>query len=243
MLLQAVILAGGLGTRLRPFTEHIPKPMVPVGGKPFLEHQILLLRNEGIEEILLLVGYLAQQIKDFFGDGSKYAVRISYSHEEEPLGTGGALRLAQPKLQSNFLLLNGDTYLPINYRDMIDTFRRLRPWGLVVAYKNDNFYSKSNLAVSSDMEVIDSDPQSARLTHINAGAVIFSNRILDIIPEGQAFSVENELFPKLITRRTLRAYETHARYYDMGTHDGLQSLEGFFDPVASPHHKLSLSKH
>jgi NDP-sugar pyrophosphorylase family protein len=93
------------------------------------------------------------------------------------------------------------------------------------------------------MEVIDSDPQSAHLTHINAGAVIFSDRILDIIPEGQAFSVENELFPKLITRRTLRAYETHARYYDMGTHDGLQSLEGFFDPVASPHHKLSLSKH
>lgn len=200
------------------------------------------MRNEGIEEILLLVGYLAERIEDFFGDGSKYAVRISYSHEEKPRGTGGALRLAQVKLQSSFLLLNGDTYLPINYRDVINCFLRLRPWGLVVAYKNDNFYSKPNLAVSSDMEVIDSDPQCAHLTHINAGAVIFSNRILDIIPESQAFSLENELFPKLIARRTLRAYETNTRYYDMGTHDGLQSLEGFLDPVASSRPNLSRSK-
>ena len=113
--MQAVILAGGLGTRLRPFTERIPKAMVPIGSKPFLEHQILLLRSQGIEEILLLVGYLADHIKDFFGDGSRYGLRISYSHEEVPRGTGGALKLAQPKLQNNFLLLNGDTYLSMNY--------------------------------------------------------------------------------------------------------------------------------
>jgi NDP-sugar pyrophosphorylase family protein len=240
--LQAVILAGGLGTRLRPFTEHIPKAMVPVGGKPFLEHQILLLRNQGIEEILLLVGYLAEHIKDFFGDGSKYGVRISYSLEEAPRGTGGALRLAQPKLQSNFLLLNGDTYLPMNYRDAINCFLRLRPWGLVVAYKNDDFPSKSNLAVSSDMRVIDSDSKCTGLTHINAGAVIFSNRVLDIIPEAQAYSLENELFPKLIARKSLWAYETHLRYYDMGTHDGLKTLEGFLKPAASSHPELSRSK-
>lgn len=83
--------------------------MVPIGGKPFLEHQILLLRNQGIDEILLLVGYLADHIKDFFADGSKYGVRISYSREEVPRGTGGALKLDQPKLKNNFLLLNGDT--------------------------------------------------------------------------------------------------------------------------------------
>jgi N-acetyl-alpha-D-muramate 1-phosphate uridylyltransferase len=232
--LQAVILAGGLGTRLRPFTEHIPKAMVPVRGKPFLEHQILLLKSQGIEEILLLVGYRGDQIKEFFGDGSKYAIRISYSHEETLRGTGGALKLAQPKLQSNFLLLNGDTFLPMKYQSAIDCFLKFRAWGLVVVYKDDGLLPKDNLAVSSEMEVIDSDPKCARLTHINAGVMILSNRVLDMIPEAQAYSLENDLFPKLIARKSLWAYETHIRYYDMGTHDGLKRLEGFLDPTASP---------
>lgn len=240
--MQAVILAGGLGTRLRPFTEHIPKAMVPVGGRPFLEHQILLLRNQGIEDILLLVGYRAEQIREFFGDGSKYAVRISYSHEKAPLGTGGALRLARPKLQSNFLLLNGDTYLPIDYRDPINCFLSVRPCGLVVASKNDEFPSKRNLAVSPDMKVIDNDPKCEHLTHIHAGAVIFSNRVLHIIPESQAYSLENDLFPELTARRSLWAYETDVPYYDMGTHDGLKRLEGFLEPAACSHPELSRSK-
>lgn len=240
--MQAVILAGGLGTRLRPFTEHIPKAMVPVGGKPFLEHQILLLKNQGIEEILLLVGYRAEQIKHFFGDGSKYAVRISYSHEETPRGTGGALRLARPKVQSNFLLLNGDTFLPMNYREAISCFLRLRPWGLVVVYKNDGSFAKANLAVSSDMHVIDNDPKCAHLTHINAGAVILNHRVLDLIPEFQTYSLENELFPKLIARRSLLAYETQIPYYDMGTHDGLKRLEGFLHSGTSSHPELPRSK-
>jgi NDP-sugar pyrophosphorylase family protein len=237
--LQAVILAGGLGTRLRPFTENIPKAMVPVAGKPFLEHQILFLRSQGIEEILLLVGYRAEQIKDFFGDGSKYAVRISYSQEEEPRGTGGALRLAQPKLQSSFLLLNGDTYLPMDFRDAMGCFLRLQPWGLVVAYKSDGFFPKPNLAVSSGMQVIDADRECTNLTHINAGAVIFSNRVLELIPEAQAYSLETELFPKLIARKSLWIYETPIRYYDMGTHDGLKNLEGFLNPSTSSHPELS----
>ena len=237
-----MILAGGLGTRLRPFTETIPKAMVPVGGRPFLEYQILFLRDQGIEEILLLVGYRAKQIEDFFGDGSKYAVRISYSREEVPRGTGGALRLAQPKLRDNFLLLNGDTYLPMKFRDAISCFLRLQPWGLVVAYKNDHFLSRPNLAVSSEMQVIDTDPKSKNLTHINAGAVILSNRVLSVIPEAQVYSLENELFPKLIARGSLWAYETHVRYYDMGTHDGLKRLEGFLDPASPTLPELSRSK-
>jgi NDP-sugar pyrophosphorylase family protein len=237
--LQAVILAGGLGTRLRPFTEHIPKAMVPVRGKPFLEHQILLLKSQGIEEILLLVGYRADQIKEFFGDGSKYSVRISYSHEETPRGTGGALKLAQPKLRSDFLLLNGDTFLPMKYQDAIDCFLGFRSSGLVVVYKNDGFLSKDNLAVSSEMQVIDSDPKCPHLTHINAGVMILSNKVLDIIPEVQTYSLENELFPKLIVRKSLWAYETHIRYYDMGTHDGLKRLEDFLDPAVSLHPEVS----
>jgi NDP-sugar pyrophosphorylase family protein len=225
LLLQAVILAGGLGTRLRPFTDQVPKAMVPVCGRPFLEHQILLLKSQAIVEILLLVGHRAQQIQDYFGDGSGHGVRISYSREGAPLGTGGAIRLAGRKLHRNFLLLNGDTFLPINYQGVVERFLDLQPWGLVVACLGNDSNVKPNLTVSRDMRVIDAagtDP-----SHVNAGAMIFSDRILELIPEAQTFSLDKDLFPKLIARNALCVYETQIRYFDMGTLEGLKKLEVF----------------
>src|SRR5215475_5991939 len=111
--------------------------MVLVCGKPFLEHQIALLRSQGILEILLLVGYRAEQITSYFGDGSAHGVHISYSQESRPLGTGGALKLAQSKLRSTFLLLNGDTYLPASYTKIAAFFATLRAAGLVVCTRKE----------------------------------------------------------------------------------------------------------
>jgi len=223
--MQAVILAGGLGTRLRPFTESIPKGMVSVGNRPFLEHQILHLREQGIEEILLLVGYLAETIIGAFGDGSQCGVHISYSREATPLGTAGALKMAQSKLEHEFLLLNGDTYLPITYADVTDTFRTLQPLGLVVAFRNKDADTKSNLAVSPDMRVLDTHLSGGHLTHVNAGVMVFSRRILDFIVGERMCSLEGDLFPQLIRMRALWAYETQVPFYDMGTHSGLRRLE------------------
>lgn len=227
--MQSVILAGGLGTRLRPFTETVPKAMVKVGGKPFLEHQILLLREQGIEDILLLVCHFAEQIEEFFGHGSKHDVRISYSREETPRGTGGALKLAQDKLQDVFLLLNGDTFLPMNFRDAIDQFDVLSALGLVIVHRGDDSPSKRNLSVRSDMQVIDFGSQCSTPTHINAGAMVFNRNVLNLIQKGVACTLEHELFPKLIARESLWAYETVLRYYDMGTPDGLKALESVLE--------------
>jgi NDP-sugar pyrophosphorylase family protein len=234
--LQAVILAGGLGTRLRPFTEQVPKAMVPVCGKPFLEHQILLLKSQGIVEILLLVGYRAQQIMDFFGNGSACGVRISYSQEQAPLGTAGAIRLAAPKLHNNFLLLNGDTFLPMNYQGAVDRFLDLQPWGLLIAYQGIDSTAKPNLAVSSEMRVV--DPSGKDLSHVNAGAMIFSDRIIEMIPEAQSYSLDSDLFPKLIAKNALCVYETQIRYFDMGTPEGLRRLEDFLDPSTCLHSRF-----
>ena len=209
--------------------------MVPVANKPFLEHQIIFLRDQGLTEILLLVGYLGEKIKDAFGDGNKHGVRLSYSHEAMPLGTGGALKLAQSKLRDEFLLLNGDTYLPIKYQDPIDCFAKFRQSGLVIACENVPFGAKANLAVAPNMQVIDCCPNGSRLTHINAGVGIFNRSVLDIVPEGQICSLENEVFPQLIARRTLWAYATDLRYYDMGTLDGLKALANFLNPGATSH--------
>jgi NDP-sugar pyrophosphorylase family protein len=234
--LQGVILAGGLGTRLRPFTEHLPKAMVPVCGKPFLEHQIFLLRSQGIFDILLLVGYRAHQIKDFFGDGSKYGVRISYSQEQIPLGTAGALRLAGPKLHDNFLVLNGDTFLPMSYDRAVEHFFDLRPLGLLVARRGADADAEPNLAVSTDMRVVDLGGMD--LSHVNAGAMIFSDRILELIPEGQTYSLDHDLFPQLIAVGGLRVFETATPYFDMGTPVRLKKLEAFLDSPARLHAEL-----
>ncbi len=119
---QAVILAGGLGTRMRPITETIPKPMIMVAGKPFLQHQLGLMSRAGIEEALLLVAYLGEQIQEYFGDGAKFGCKVSYSFEPSPLGTGGALKNAEAQLQDQFVVVNGDTYLAIDYCALVKEF-------------------------------------------------------------------------------------------------------------------------
>src|SRR4029078_12594532 len=113
--MQVVILAGGLGTRLWPMTKSIPKPMVPVGGEPYPPHQIGFLRGQGYSDVVILTGYLGEQIEDHFGDGSAVGMRIRYSREPGPLGTGGALRNASELLPDAFLLIYGDSFLSIEY--------------------------------------------------------------------------------------------------------------------------------
>lgn len=117
--MQAVILAGGLGTRLGSLTAQTPKPLVPVAGVPYLEHQLRLLACQSIRDVLLLTGYLGQTIEDRFGDGGPLGLSIRYSREPSPLGTGGALRLAAPLIVDPFLLIYGDSYLPIDYREVL----------------------------------------------------------------------------------------------------------------------------
>ncbi len=104
---------------MRPATETIPKPMIQVAGKPFLQHQLELLQASGIDRSLLLAAYLGEQIEEYFGDGEKLKLNISYSYEQMPLGTGGALKNAEQKLQNSFVLLNGDTYLEIDYSALL----------------------------------------------------------------------------------------------------------------------------
>src|SRR5439155_13212413 len=177
---QAVILAGGLGTRMRPVTETIPKPMISVAGKPFLQHQLELLKASGIDRSLLLVAYLGERIEKYFGDGETFQLNISYSYEPTPLGTGGALKNAEGKLQNLFVLLNGDTFLGIDYSALVLRFAMLRCQALIVAYKKSTGalsalpadHVPNNLLVNRDGRVEkyrNNDPE--RLTHIDAGAV------------------------------------------------------------------------
>ncbi|HEX7469697.1 MAG TPA: sugar phosphate nucleotidyltransferase, partial [Verrucomicrobiae bacterium] len=146
--IPVAILAGGLATRLRPITEKIPKSLVPVAGKPFLAHQLELLRSRGIRHAVLCIGYLGEMIQRDFGDGSAFGVKLDYSFDSprqsettaggpKLLGTGGAIKRALPMLGQEFFVLYGDSYLPIEYRPIAEFFRRSGKLGLMTVYRNE----------------------------------------------------------------------------------------------------------
>jgi NDP-sugar pyrophosphorylase family protein len=231
---QAVILAGGLGTRMRPVTETIPKPMIPVLGKPFLELQLDLLASFGFRRALLLVAYLGEKIEQYFDNGGTRGWNLSYSYEASPLGTGGALKNAEAKLEDEFVVLNGDTYLAIDYAELWRAFRAVDGSAFIVAYEKSGSAIANTLAnqVPNNLAVAPGgrvtayrkrDPQG--LTHVDAGVLLLRKEILREIPPGRPCSLEEEIFPKLIQEGRMNAWITSEPFYDMGSPEGLQALE------------------
>ena len=234
---QAVILAGGLGTRMRPTTETIPKPMIEVAGKPFLQWQLELLAAAGIQRTLLLVGYLGEQIQRFFGDGGTFGCRISYSFEPMPLGTGGALKNAEWQLQDYFVLVNGDTYLAIDYRGLLRKFRELDCAALIVGYEKTEKAAQdipanhvpNNLAIRSDGVVSAYQKRSPEgMSHIDAGVIVLKKKIVARLVADRVCSLEEEIYPQLVEEGEMRAWSSSEPFYDMGTPAGLAALENKF---------------
>ena len=224
--MQAVILAGGLGTRLKPITERIPKPMVSVAGKPFLAHQISLLARNGVDDIVLCTGYLSEAIESYFRDGAAFGVSFRYSREPEPLGTGGALKHAARYLSDAFFVLNGDTLLDIDYESVFARFKSLAVVGLMVAYDNSVFVAEGNVGVDARGFVAAySKEAGCGLSLVDAGVSVFSKNITGYFPRKKRFSLEEDVYPKLIAASQLAAYPTSQRFYDMGTPERIQVLE------------------
>ena len=151
---QAVIFAGGLGTRLRPYTDENPKAMYPINGKPFLAYLIEQIQEFGIEKILILLGYMSDKIVNYFGDGSKYNVAISYDITPVDFQTGDRLIYAKDKLEQCFLLMYCDNYCPIDYFRLKEEFYNNDAWIQVSAYENMDNYTKSNLSIGENGRVI-----------------------------------------------------------------------------------------
>jgi NDP-sugar pyrophosphorylase family protein len=224
--MQVAILAGGKGTRLMPMTHTIPKPMVKVAGRPFLEHLLELFKKQKFSRILMLVSHLGQQIEDYFKNGSRFGLDIIYSYEKTPMGTGGALINARDLLEDNFILLNGDTLLPINYNDLVEYYKSINKTGVIVAYDNHQKLAPSNLKVSLAGSVLKySKDSETEMTHIDAGAVVFNKKILEFIPKNTVCSLEKEIFPKLIAADEFYAFITDKKFYDMGSFEGISRIE------------------
>lgn len=229
-MLKAVILAGGRGLRLKPLTDTIPKPMVEIKGKPFLQYQLELLKKNKVLDILICVGYLKEKIIDYFSDGSKFGVRIEYSAEKTFLGTGGALKIAEKQLDKDFILLYGDSYLPIDYIALADTWSGMQGAyaGMVVCYDNKDTIAKNNIYLDHKNIVKRYDKRNpgAEMNYVEAGVVTMNREVLRLVSGGKAVSLEEEIFPTLIKDRKLKGYPTNQRYYDIGSMQGLKEIEG-----------------
>jgi mannose-1-phosphate guanylyltransferase len=229
--MQAVILAGGLGTRLKPLTERIPKVMTQVMGKPFLLHLLELLKRDGIHDIVLCVGYRGGQIRDFFGNGEDLGISIKYSEEKgELLGTGGALKQAQRLLGEHFFVVNGDTYIPLKYGEVDKAFIKRTKKALMVVYRGATGV-RNNVELGDRLMVIKHDKEglSPNLKYIDAGVLVLKREVLDLIPDGCSISLEKGLYSPLMHQRELAAYITEQRFYDMGTPEGLKIFEEFLE--------------
>jgi len=229
--MQAVILAGGLGTRLRPITEQIPKVLVPVNGKPFLLYLLELLKIQGVTSIVLCIGYLGKEVSDFFGNGDSYGLRIIYSEEKEGLlGTGGALKQAQNLLNDHFFVINGDTYLHADYSELERVFLRRGKRALMVAYDNKEATGiKNNVKLDDHLMVIRHDKESPDpdLKYADAGVLVLRREALDFMKEGCSVSLEEGLYPILIQQKEMAAHVTDQRFYDIGTPEQQRMFEEF----------------
>jgi len=225
--MQAVILAGGLGKRLRPLTHITPKLMVKIYGRSFLEHHILSLREQGIKDIVLLIGYLGGKIKSYFKDGSDFGVNIRYS-EDNQLGTGGAIKNASHLLEEEFIVLNGDTYLPINYEDLITRFRESNKLGMITVYDNTDKIANNNVFLK-DGQIIEYNKGGApHLTHLDAGVSIFKKDILNMIDK-ENFSLEDDLYTILINMDKLAYFLTSQRFFDIHVLEKMENIRKYLE--------------
>ncbi|MFI1211608.1 sugar phosphate nucleotidyltransferase [Streptomyces sp. NPDC020802] len=224
---EAILLVGGKGTRLRPLTVHTPKPMVPAAGVPFLTHQLARARAAGVEHIVLATSYLAEVFEPYFGDGSSLGLHIEYVTEDEPLGTGGAIRNVASRLRSApddpVLIFNGDILTGLDIPALVDTHRSS---GADVSLHltrvaDPRAYGLVPTDASGRVQAFLEKPQTPEeivTDQINAGAYVFRRSVIDAIPAGRPVSVERETFPDLLASGAhLQGMVDSTYWLDLGT--------------------------
>jgi NDP-sugar pyrophosphorylase family protein len=224
--LPVVILAGGLATRLRPKTDKVPKALIEVAGKPFIEHQLELLRQNGVRDVVLCVGYLGEMIAELYGGGTKLGVNLTYSYDgDELLGTGGAIRKATPLLPASFFVLYGDSYLPIDYQAIARAFSDCGEPALMTVFKNRDAWDTSNVwFADSQVRLYSKKRRLPEMQHIDYGLTVFRREMFERWSGPRCFDLATVL-ESLSEQSQLAGYEVFRRFYEIGSLNGLAELD------------------
>jgi len=239
-MLAVAILAGGLATRLLPLTERVPKSLLEIAGRPFIFHQLEMLRNEGVDRVVLCVGHLGEQIRAVVGDGRMHGIAIDYSFDgDEPplgtsplprlqlLGTGGALRRALPLLGAAFFVLNGDSYLRCPLARIQSAFEASGRPALMTVLRNDNRWERSNVLYQNG-EIIEYDKHSPRadMAHVDFGLSVLSNSVFAPYAAAKVIDLA-DICRDLSRSGLLAAFEVAERFHEIGSLQGIADTEEF----------------
>ncbi len=229
---HGVVLAGGLGTRLGDLTRQMPKPLVEVNGAPFLEHQLKMLKRRSIDKILLLTGYLGEQIEERFGDGHTLGISLTYSQGPKPRGTAGALALAEKNLPDEFFLIYGDSYLDFDYQGAHQSFSDWKAGqfphstaadalgAMVVAQAPGGEVEPGNVKIDFNSKLVDSYKKGGggEYRFVDAGVLILTRGTVKLIPDSLDVSnLEQVIYPGLAEQSRLFSVLTDRPFYDIGT--------------------------
>ena len=226
---QAVILAGGKGERLKPFTDKSPKPMYPVQGVPFINRLVEQVKSFGINEIVLLLGYMADQVVDELGDGSKFGVKIVYDITPVEYDTGDRLKHAENLLKSKFLLMYCDNYCPIDFEGLVNSNAENGSLIQLSVYSNKDGYTKNNLIVEEDgrVSVYDKKRVTPNLQGVDIGYALVDKCTVEALDDDMPGSFA-KVYPQLVEKGKLYATVTDHRYYSIGGFERMPLTEEFF---------------
>jgi NDP-sugar pyrophosphorylase family protein len=230
-MMQIVILAGGRGSRLGVLTEQVPKPMMNINGIPFLEILIDYLKHQGFKKIILSVGYLSEKIEEHFLDGKHFSVEIKYSKEKKPLGTAGAILNAKSLLEDEFIVINGDTFLALDYLKFINFSKNSSKLCNLVGFREfNNADFKNNLQISNLLVKNYSKIQfDDKLNYVDAGIYFFKKKSLEYFMSDYPISLEIDIFPKLIENHQVGGFITDKKFYDIGTLERIDKFKKFYE--------------
>ena len=214
--MKAVILAGGLGTRLRPYTKSLPKPMLPLGVKPILEYEIEWARKNGIKEIVLCVSYLRNKIEDYFGDGKKFGVKIEYAVSKKPLATAGQLKTAEKFIDDTFVCLYGDSIYNFSLRNMIKHHNKSKAnvTMSLFDYKFNLKYGVIDTKKSCQVTAWNEKPEFS--AKINIGCYVMEPEVLKLIPKNKEYGMDNVIRKVLSSKKKVSSVISKKGFIDIG---------------------------
>lgn len=225
--MEAIILAGGKGTRLRPLTLTVPKPMVPVAEKPFLYYLLKMLKDEGVTRVIFSVGYLGEQIRDYFGE-SWLGLELSYVLEKEPLGTGGAISACMDKVADDkVIVINGDTYCQIDLNEMISSHKQHQAEITIVLKEMFDFdrYGTVDIDMSNGVIKQFNEKRKVNKGYINTGTYCLNKNIFEQYNMPEKFSFETDFMQTKINELKSNAFKTNGYFIDIGVQDDYQRFQ------------------